>query len=116
MWNDHVIAEEDAAGTARELILRAAIKHTTRDREDQYGDPTTCLNDIARLQTAYLIGKYRGATVDEDCFSVTAEDVAWLNVLQKIVRAFNSDKADTYEDAAGYAAIAYECSLVAGAE
>jgi hypothetical protein len=42
---------------------------------------------------------------------LTAEDVAWLNVLQKMARTFNgSSKPDTYIDAATYSAIAGECA------
>jgi hypothetical protein len=60
------------------------------------------------LFTAYLAAKY-GELLHG--FVLTAEDVAWLNVLQKMARTFNgSSKPDTYIDAATYSAIAGECA------
>ena len=92
----------------RETILENAISHTCGDREVQYGDPTKNLEDCAELWRVYLSRKYLSAG---KFFNVTPEDVAWLNVLQKIARTFNgSSKLDTYEDAAAYAAIAGECA------
>lgn len=96
----------------RQLILEAAITHTCGDRNVQYGSPFINLDDIAGLWTAYLVGKYRGKTVDEEQFRLTAEDVAHFNVLQKMARTFSGRvKQDTYEDQAAYSAIAGECAM-----
>lgn len=96
--------------------LETGIKLTSGDRDKEYGTPYINLDNCADLWSAYLRGRYMGRipgfeqTVGE--FRLTAEDVAWLNVLQKIARTF-SDKVrpDTYIDAATYAAIAGECAL-----
>jgi len=95
----------------REAILHAAISLTVGDRDKQYGPPYRNLSDCARLFTAYIVGKFAGTTLDESTFYLTAEDIAWLNVLQKIARTYwREPKSDTYEDAAAYAAIAFECA------
>jgi len=90
----------------RKQLLENAIEHTCEDRDEEYGSPRKNLDDIALLWKVYLIGKYGKIGLD-----ITAEDVAWLNVLQKIARTFpGKTKPDTYEDAAAYAAIAGECN------
>lgn len=92
-------------------LLKAAIKHTAGDRDVEYGSPYFNLSDCAALWTTYIIGKFRGTSVDENTFALTAEDVAHLNVLQKIARTFSGKvKLDTYEDIAAYGAIAGECA------
>ena len=94
----------------RKELLENAIKHTCGDRDIEYDSPQINLRNIAALWKSYLIGKY-GNCAGLVGFDITAEDVAWLNVLQKISRTFpGKNKADTYEDAAAYAAIAGECS------
>lgn len=93
----------------RENILNTARNLTCGDREKSYGDPVDNLGDTADLWTAYLIAKHRGTTLDENTFRLTAEDVAWMNVLIKAARSFKSLKDDNYIDAAAYAAIAGEC-------
>ncbi len=91
------------------LILGQEL--TSGDRDKEYGKPYDNLTACSGLFTAYLIGKYRGKTLDEAQFDLTAEDVAWLNVLQKMARTFAGNvKPDTYIDAATYAAIAGECA------
>ena len=98
--------------TPRESILTSAIAHTCGDRDKQYGTPATNLGNTADLWTTYLIAKYRGQTLDEVQFRITAEDVAWLNNLQKISRSFSGVvNPDNYEDAAAYSAIAGECAI-----
>jgi len=83
----------------RKQILENAIKHTCGDRDAEYGSPADNLTITAKLWSAYL-------RID-----LSAEDVAWLNVLQKMSRTFHGNaKPDTYEDAAAYAAIAGELS------
>ena len=102
----------------REQILNLAIKHTMGDRNKSYGPPVINLGDIAELWTAYLAGKAKGrqigATGGQDLagqFELTAEDVAWMNVLQKMARTFQPElKQDNYEDATAYSAIAGECA------
>lgn len=90
----------------RKEILQAAIKHTCGDRDKEYGSPITNLSNVAALWSAYLDGKYGNQK-----FNISAEDVAWLNTLQKIARTFSGKvKQDTYEDAAAYSAIAGECA------
>ncbi len=91
----------------RKAILENALSHTSGDRDVEYGPPKKNLDDVARLWDAYLVGKY----AHKETVQITAEDVAWLNVLQKMARTFSATiKQDTYEDAAAYAAIAGECS------
>ncbi len=86
----------------RKEILEAAIAHTCGERDVEYGSPGKNLSDIAVLWEAYLCSKYTG-------IRITAEDVAWLNVLQKIARTYKGGCGiDTYEDAAAYSAIAGE--------
>lgn len=102
----------------REQYLLAARDYTCGDRDVEYGTPTQNLSDCAALFTAYLEGKTRGRCIGSTCgnklagqYELTAEDVAWLNVLQKMARTFNGKtKEDTYIDAAAYAAIAGECA------
>lgn len=89
----------------RRTILENAITHTCGDRDVEYGPPDQNFANIALLWTDYIGAKY-GAE-----FALTPEDVAWLNVLQKMARHFHgARKADTYEDAAAFAAIAGEVS------
>ena len=92
-------------------FLQTAASLTAGDRDKEYGTPYNNLSDCAGLFSAYLIGRFRGQTVDENTFRLTAEDVAWLNVLQKAARTFSGHvKPDTYIDAAAYSAIAGECA------
>ncbi len=91
----------------RKDILESAIKHTCGDRRLEYGEPRSNMADIGALWYAYLLAKY-GAVASLD---ITAEDVAWMLNLMKMARTFGgSKKADTYEDAAAYVAIAGECA------
>lgn len=95
----------------RVQMLETAIKLTAGDRDMEYGKPYNNLTDCAVLFSAYLVGRFRGETVDELTIKLTAEDVAWLNVLQKMARTFAGNvKPDTYIDAAAYSAIAGECA------
>lgn len=104
--------------STREEYLLAARDLTCGSRDIEYGPPMQNLSDCAALFTAYLEGKTRGriiaATGGElmvGQYELTAEDVAWLNVLQKVARTFSGQpKEDTYIDAAAYAAIAGECA------
>ena len=93
----------------REQYLNKAAELTAGDRDVSYGEPYHNLTNIARLWTAYLIGRYGEFYMDN--VELTAEDVAWLNVLQKMARTFSSKATpDNYIDAACYSAIAGECA------
>ena len=100
----------------RAQILKIARKVTTNDREEQYGDCYTNHSNAALLISAYLEAKY-GTRIpcvthipSNSNFALTAEDAAWIAVLQKMVRTFSSSPhTDNYIDAAAYAAIAGEC-------
>ena len=97
-------AEREAAKPLRHKILDSAINHVAVDRNKSYGEPRDNLGNTAMLWNSYLAGKYGY----EFQINLTAEDVAWLNSLQKTSRSYNDKSRDTYEDAAGYAAIAGE--------
>lgn len=93
-------------------ILNSALRLTLGDRNESYGDPLRNLEDIATLWSAYLIAKFRGTTLDENTFQLSAEDVAHLNALQKIARTMRpAIHMDNYTDAVAYEAIAGECRL-----
>lgn len=98
-------------GIPRLEYLAEASRLTSGLRDKEYGPPYNNFSNCALLWSAYLHGKYGGLTIDPLQFNLTAEDVAWFNVLQKMSRTFSgSAKADTYIDAACYAAIAGECA------
>jgi len=93
----------------RTEILKHAAKIAGEDRQQEYGDPWMNLTNTATLWEAYIMAKFDGRIIDPLQFKLTAEDVAWLNVLQKMSRTFvGKPKMDTYVDAAAYAAIAGE--------
>lgn len=102
----------------RVQFLKEGITLTEGDRDKQYGEPSVNFQNCAALFTAYLSGKARGRIIAptggaklNSQYELTAEDVAWLNVLQKMARTFSGQpKDDTYIDAAVYAAIAGECA------
>jgi len=100
----------------RVTFLADAIGLVSGERDEQYGKPIDNLTATAILFSAYIYAKYAGEIIDPLSFNLTAEDIAWLNVLQKISRTFNGVvKPDTYTDAAGYSALAGECAEEAGA-
>ena len=88
----------------REEVLDEAKKTITKVKVDQYGLPENNFQKIADMWNAYL-NSYSGASESRE---LSAKDVANMMVLLKIARAQNGDKADTYVDMIGYAAIAYE--------
>jgi hypothetical protein len=101
----------------RVQFLNTAIALTAGDRDKDYGSPVENLRNIAVLWEAYIFAKYTYACVNGPEFEISAEDVAWLNVLQKMARTFHTPpKADTYIDAAAYAAIAGECAIARAPE
>lgn len=90
-------------------ILARASDLATGDRAKVYGSPWENLTNCAGLWQAYFEGKYGDRVVDPMQFTISAEDVAMLNLLQKIARTFNRKiSMDTYIDMAAYAAIAGE--------
>jgi len=98
-------------GIPRLEYLAEAARLTGGNRDREYGAPYGNLSDCALLWSAYLHGKYGGDILDPLNTNLTAEDVAWFNVLQKMARTFSgSNKPDTYIDAAAYSAIAGECA------
>ena len=113
-YTDAVYDDNEPPKKPRRVVLLNEGAHLTAgDRNADYGEPYENLTGVAALMTAYIVGKYRGTTLDENTFSLTAEDIAWLNVMQKAARTFGGRvKSDNYIDAATYAAIAGECAEV----
>jgi len=92
----------------RVQLLEEAARLTSGDRDVEYGPPFNNLSDCASLWSAYIEAKYSGRSLN-----LTSEDIAWLNVLQKMARTFAGKvKPDTYADAAAYSAIAGECANI----
>lgn len=86
----------------RESILDDARRCVCGDRDAQYGSPESNFEAIADLWKAYLVA--RGAIFPAGD-ALSAEDVAAMMVLFKMARvATGSYKADSWIDAAGYAA------------
>jgi hypothetical protein len=101
----------------RVSILREGAELTAGDRNIEYGEPRENFENIALLWNAYLHGKYGGEIIDRKNVQLTPEDVAWFCVLLKAARTFiGKPKADTYTDAAVYAAIAGELAILAKLE
>lgn len=95
--------------TCRGALLDKAKQLINSDRDKEYGDPWQNLTNISDLWSTYLVAKFRGEVVDETSFELTGEDVAHLNVLQKMARTFGPKPSmDTYVDMAAYSAIAGE--------
>ncbi len=78
-------------------ILEEAQTVTDGERQDRYGHPSVNHSRTAGLWEAYLAAK--GVDV-----TLAAEDVCWMNVLQKIARELHSQTRDSLVDVAGYAA------------
>lgn len=96
---DNVVAEP----TYREKTLQAAASHVLVDRNNSYGPPHQDFQRTADLWTTYLTGK----TGTE--LRINAHDVAVMQILLKTSRlCWSPDKADHWEDIAGYAACGRE--------
>lgn len=81
----------------RKTTLEQAMAIVCSDREKQYGSPENNFNRIARLWEDYM------------GYPFTGHDVAVMMLLLKVARIKSGhDKADSYIDAAGYAACAAE--------
>lgn len=98
-WNGcvDVMEYQNAKPATRKTILDAAATCVCKERNDQYGEPEDCFQDIANLWAAY-----KG--VDFDPF-----DVAMMMSLLKVARAkANPQHTDNYIDLCGYGSIAGE--------
>lgn len=94
----------------RAQLLKDALGIVTGDRAAVYGGPEDNFKRISKLQDVYL---QLVADVRYPYFELTPEDVAILNILQKIGRLVQSpDHRDSWLDIAGYAACGYSCTLV----
>lgn len=81
----------------RAQVLRRAEELVCGVRNEEYGTPYDSLKRIADLWSAYL-GKF-----------ITAHEASVMMVLLKASRSVTDSKADTFDDMASYAALAYEC-------
>ena len=79
-----------------ESILEEAQRIVHGPRQVDYGHPRDNHTRTASLWVAYLCGKYG------ECPALDAEDVCFLNLLQKVARQMNAPKRDNLVDAAGY--------------
>jgi hypothetical protein len=81
-------------------ILKEAESLIYGDRNQQYGHPLDNHSTTAAFFNAYLAALRRRGKHELD-----AEDVCWLNVLQKVSREATTGarKRDTAVDVAGYA-------------
>jgi hypothetical protein len=84
-------------------LLSEVQELVSGDRNHDYGNPSDNHRRTADLWNAYLSMKY------DTTLRISAEDVCWLNVLQKMARNVNRQKRDNFADAAGWAANAYVC-------
>ena len=89
--------------TGREKCLKAALEKTTQIKDLVYGKPEDNFKAIASMWEAYLWCKCRAY------INLKASDVAHMMALLKIVRATKeTETEDSYIDACGYMACAYE--------
>lgn len=91
---------------SREKILEQAKEVITKDRNEQYGEPENNFEVIASLWSDYIRSKKIGSEI------ISSKDVAVMMALFKIGRITTSNcvKPDSFVDAAGYIACAYECA------
>lgn len=78
-------------------ILEEANNIIHGERNKDYGHPLDNHSTTAQMWSAYINRKF-GTNI-----SLDAEDVCWLNILQKASRDANLRKRDNWVDAAGYA-------------
>lgn len=79
-------------------MLAEAAQLVSVERQEKYGHPLENHTATAEMWRAYVQRKY-GVKLPFD-----AEDVCWMNVLQKVSREANSPQRDNRVDVAGYAA------------
>lgn len=88
----------------REQLLREAIGIVSNDRNKAYGNPEDNFKNIAVYWSQHLTAS-TGIEI-----TVTALDVAHMNILQKMARlSTNPTHHDSTVDVAGYAACAAGC-------
>lgn len=86
----------------RKEILATAQKCVCGDRDERYGSPESSFRMIAALWEPYLREK---CVLHDADVSINPDDVAAMMVLFKMARvATGSYSADSWVDAAGYAA------------
>lgn len=85
----------------REEILIDATKCVCGDRDQEYGGPEDSFGIIAKFWSIYL------------GIDICASDIGVMMALHKIARIKTSNKKsrDSFVDAAGYSACAYECAM-----
>lgn len=94
----------DTAATRKE-ILEKAIRCVCGDRDQQYGTPEDSFKAIASMWNSYLYAKGLIINVSSEWKGIKPDDVAAMMVLFKMARvATGSYSADSWVDAAGYAA------------
>jgi hypothetical protein len=79
-------------------LLEEADSIVNGERARSYGHPADNHACTAALWTAFLRRKYGVSDL-----ALTAEDVCWLNILQKVSREANCPKKDNVLDVVGYA-------------
>lgn len=77
-------------------VLQEADQIIHGDRNKTYGHPLDNHTCTAEMWSAYLSRRLRTK------IELTAEDVCWLNVLQKVSREANLSKRDNSVDVCGY--------------
>lgn len=84
----------------QETILEEAQRIVYGERAEHYGHPSENFKRIVDLWNGYLRAAYPAANLQ-----LSIEDVAIMNILQKIARLINhSTHRDSIVDIAGYAA------------
>lgn len=78
-------------------ILEKADEITKGQRKHDYGSAEVNHTRTANLWNTYLTAKYNTS------IELTAEDICYLNILQKITRDMQKAKSDNLVDIAGYA-------------
>lgn len=88
--------------TAKELIEQAQVV-VSGDRQRDYGHPRDNHGCTAIMWSAWLSRKY------DMPIEIDAQDVCFMNVLQKVSREANASKSDNSVDIVGYVLNAAMC-------
>lgn len=94
-----------------ENILDEALRITSGDRMEKYGDPRDNFKGISKLWNAYLRVKIGDALPGPQLLN--EKDVALMMTMLKIAREANAHDRDNLVDAAGYLRTA---SIIEGLE
>ena len=78
-------------------VADEALEAVRGDRQEAYGHPYDNHGATAKLWNAYLERRFGHR------FALDAEDVCWLNVLQKVGREAHLRRRDNVVDVIGYA-------------